>query len=175
MPGGFRVSGRWSYGSFIQHSKWTVGNSVVYDGETARRDGNGTPDIRSMIFPTEAVEIIDVWHVSGLRGTGSNDFQVSDLFVPEDRSLSAFAPTPLQPGALYTTPMITIFAATLPCMSGNKTLMDKRLEISIPVTKPTVSMIIMRCRCERLLIEVVMNWFSSRSQASRLAGVAFPR
>jgi alkylation response protein AidB-like acyl-CoA dehydrogenase len=83
VPGGFRLSGRWSYGSFIDHSHWAMGNSVVYDGEAPRRDGNGAPDIRFMIFPTSAVEIIDVWHVSGLRGTGSNDFQVTDLFVPE--------------------------------------------------------------------------------------------
>jgi indole-3-acetate monooxygenase len=68
VTGGFRVSGRWSYGSFIQHSHWTVGNSIVYDGETPRRDSNGAPDIRFMIFPTSEVEIIDVWHVAGLRG-----------------------------------------------------------------------------------------------------------
>ena len=117
VPGGFRVTGRWSYGSFIQHSHWTVGNSIVQDGEGPRRDGNGAPDIRFMIFPTSAVDIIDNWHVSGLRGTGSCDFQVSDLFVPEERSLSAFAARALQPGALYSTPMITIFAATLPSVS----------------------------------------------------------
>jgi indole-3-acetate monooxygenase len=117
VPGGFRVTGRWSYGSFIQHSHWTVGNSIVRDGEVPRRDSNGAPDIRFMIFPTSSVEIIDNWHVSGLRGTGSCDFQVSDLFVPELHSVSAFAAKPLHSGALYSTPMITIFAATLPCVS----------------------------------------------------------
>ena len=116
-PGGFRVSGRWSYGSFIHHSSWTVGNSIVHDGETPRRDGNGAPDIRFMIMPTSAVEIVDNWHVSGLRGTGSCDFQVHDLFVPEEHTLSAFAAKPIQPGTLYATPMITIFAASIPCVS----------------------------------------------------------
>jgi len=114
---GFRVTGRWSYGSFIQHSHWTVGNSIVHDGETPRRDANGVPDIRFMIFPTSEAEIIDNWHVAGLRGTGSNDFQVSDLFVPEEHALPAFTATPVQPGPLYATPMITIFAASLPCVS----------------------------------------------------------
>jgi indole-3-acetate monooxygenase len=117
VPGGFRVSGRWSYGSFIQHSHWTVGNSIVHDGDTPRRDDNGAPDIRFMIFPTSEVHIIDNWYVSGLRGTGSSDFQISDLFVPEEHSLSAFAAKPLQPGTLFRTPLITTFAATLPCVS----------------------------------------------------------
>ena len=85
--------------SFIQHSHWTAGNSIVYDGEVPRRDGNGVPDIRFMIFPTSDAEIIDIWHVSGLRGTGSNDFQVRNLFVPEEHALSAFAAIPVQPGA----------------------------------------------------------------------------
>jgi indole-3-acetate monooxygenase len=117
VPGGFRVSGRWSYGSFIQHSHWTVGNSIVHDGDTPRRDDNGAPDIRFIIFPTSEVEIIDNWHVSGLRGTGSSDFQVSDLFVPKQRSLPAFAAIAVQPGTLFRTPLITTFAATLPCVS----------------------------------------------------------
>jgi alkylation response protein AidB-like acyl-CoA dehydrogenase len=117
VPGGFRLSGQWSYGSFIHHSYWTVGNSIVHDGETPRRDVNGTPDVRFMIIPTSAVEIVDNWHVSGLRGTGSCDFQVHDLFVPEEHTVSAFAAKPIQSGTLYATPMITIFAASIPCVS----------------------------------------------------------
>jgi indole-3-acetate monooxygenase len=116
-PGGYRVSGRWSFGSFIQHSHWTVGNSIVYDGDSPRRDAQGAPEIRFMIFPTAAVNIIDNWHVSGLRGTGSSDFQVSDLFVPEAHAPPAFTAAPLQPGTLFRTPLITTFAATLPCVS----------------------------------------------------------
>jgi indole-3-acetate monooxygenase len=117
VPGGFRVTGRWTYGSLIQHSHWTVGNSMVHEGEAQRRDRNGAPDIRFMIFPTSEVEIIDTWHVSGLRGSGSHDFQVRDLFVPEEHALSAFAAEPHQPGTLYATPIITIFAASIPCVS----------------------------------------------------------
>ena len=52
VQGGFQVSGRWSYGSFIRHSDWTVGNSIVHDDQTPRRDSNGAPDIRSWIIPT---------------------------------------------------------------------------------------------------------------------------
>jgi indole-3-acetate monooxygenase len=117
VPGGFRVSGRWSYGSLIRHSNWTVGNSIIHDVDIPRRGADGALDIRFMIFPTSEVEIIDNWHVSGLRGTGSCDFQVSDLFVPEERSLSAFTPTQMQAATLYAMPQITTFAASLPCVS----------------------------------------------------------
>lgn len=83
----------------------------MHDGETRRLDDSGAPDIRFMIFPTADVEIIDNWHVAGLRGTGGSNFQVSDLFVPDERSLSAFAPTLIQPATLYAIPDLCCPAA----------------------------------------------------------------
>ncbi|MGH6672601.1 MAG: acyl-CoA dehydrogenase family protein [Xanthobacteraceae bacterium] len=112
-PGGFRVSGRWGYGSFIGHSAWTIGNCLVHDGEAPRRGADGAPDMRLLLFPTREVEIIDTWRVAGLRGTGSHDFAVRDLFVPEDHGIAGFAATPTQPGTLYAAPFITVFAMCL--------------------------------------------------------------
>jgi alkylation response protein AidB-like acyl-CoA dehydrogenase len=117
VEGGFRVSGRWSFASFIAHSDWVAGNSIVHDSDVPRRDTNGAPDIRLMIMPTSEVEIIDNWHVSGLRGSGSSDYQVHDMFVPAEHSLAVFQAQPLQPGPLYRMPLITLFAATVPCVS----------------------------------------------------------
>jgi alkylation response protein AidB-like acyl-CoA dehydrogenase len=117
VPGGFLVTGRWGYGSFVEHSHWTIGNSIVHDGETPRSQSNGAPDIRFMIIPTEKVEVLDNWRVAGLRGTGSHDFQVRDVFVPDEHSVSAFGAKPVYPGALYSVPLITLFAAAVPCVS----------------------------------------------------------
>jgi alkylation response protein AidB-like acyl-CoA dehydrogenase len=113
VPGGFRVSGQWGYGSFIQHSTWTVGSCMVHDGDTLRRGPDGTPDMRLMLFPTSAVEIIDTWRVAGLRGTGSHDFRVNDVFVPADHAIAGFSAPPTQPGTLYAAPFITVFAMCL--------------------------------------------------------------
>jgi len=117
VPGGFRLTGCWGYGSFIEHSHWTVGGAFVHDGDVLRRDAAGVPDMRFMIFPTAAVEVIDTWHVSGLRGTGSHDFRVREFFVADDYALSAFTAAPLQPGTLYATPISTTFAAAIACVS----------------------------------------------------------
>jgi indole-3-acetate monooxygenase len=113
VPGGFRVGGRWAYGSFIQHSAWTVGNCFVHEGDAPRRGADGAPDMRLMLFPTSAVEIIDTWRVVGLRGTGSHDFRVEDVFVPEKHVIAGFAAKPTQPGTLYRAPFITVFAMIL--------------------------------------------------------------
>jgi indole-3-acetate monooxygenase len=113
VPGGFRVSGRWSYGSFIGHSTWTVGSSVIHDDDGPRRGPDGAPDMRLMLFPTSAVEIIDTWRVGGLRGTGSHDFRVTDLFVPDDHAIAAFTAKPVRPGTLYAAPFITVFAMAI--------------------------------------------------------------
>ena len=113
VPGGFRVSGRWSYGSFIGHSTWTVGSSVIHDNDGPCRGPDGAPDMRLMLFPTSAVEIIDTWRVGGLRGTGSHDFHVTDLFVPDDHAIAAFTAKPVRPGTLYAAPFITVFAMAI--------------------------------------------------------------
>lgn len=105
-PGGYRVSGRWTYGSGISHCDWVLGNCVVTDG--APGDA-----MRFMMFPKRLVNIFDTWHVSGLRGTGSNDFKVEDVFVPASHSLPAFAVATVQPGTLYRMPLQSLFTVAL--------------------------------------------------------------
>jgi len=107
------VTGRWAYGSGIEHSNWVFGNCLVFDGDIRRNNPDGSPVIRMMFFPRQEVEIIDTWHVSGLRGTGSHDFRVADAFVPQERSIGGFGGAPTQPGTLYASPLITLFAVAI--------------------------------------------------------------
>ncbi len=82
--GGFRFSGRWSFSSGIDHADWVfLGGIVVPEHEGDR------PDYRTFLVPRSDFEVIDTWHVMGLRGTGSNDVVVEDAFVPEYRTHSA--------------------------------------------------------------------------------------
>jgi indole-3-acetate monooxygenase len=113
VPGGFRVSGNWNFGSFIRHSAWTVGSSVIYENGAPRRGPDGAPDMRLMLFPTSDIEILDTWHVGGLRGTASHDFRVNELFVPEERAIAAFTAQPVRPGTLFAAPFITVFQMAL--------------------------------------------------------------
>ena len=68
--------------------------------------------MRLMFFPACSCEILDTWHSIGLRGTGSHDYTVTDLFVPAARSLS-FREPPSAPGPLYALPTIALFGAVL--------------------------------------------------------------
>ncbi|MGE4096584.1 MAG: acyl-CoA dehydrogenase family protein, partial [Candidatus Binatia bacterium] len=86
VAGGHRVTGRWQWGSGIQHCQWICGGSIVLEGEQPRQMKNGEPEVHLMIFEASQVEILDTWNSSGLRGTGSHDFQVQEAFVPEGRS-----------------------------------------------------------------------------------------
>jgi len=84
--GGFRVEGQWPWGSGTQNADWVLaGCAVIRDGrpETLR---NGTPRSRMMIVPASQVEFLDTWHVTGLAGTGSTDFAIRDVFVPESHA-----------------------------------------------------------------------------------------
>ena len=73
--GGYRVSGRWSWGSGIRHAEWVLVQTLV------ERDSQ-TPEVRAVVFPIAQAQVIDNWHVLGMKGTGSCDYAVSDLFVP---------------------------------------------------------------------------------------------
>jgi alkylation response protein AidB-like acyl-CoA dehydrogenase len=115
VRGGYRVTGRWGYGSVIDHAQWVYGNCVTHDADGSRRSHEEAPELRLCLFPRAAVDVTDTWHVSGLRGTGSHDFAVTDLFVPEDNTipLRDFTPVPTQPGRIYTVPMPLIFSSIL--------------------------------------------------------------
>jgi alkylation response protein AidB-like acyl-CoA dehydrogenase len=95
VDGGYRVSGRWAFASGIRHAQWVTATArVVRIGATA-------PALRRVVMPVTAVEIHDNWQVMGLQGTGSCDFSVTDLFVPERFSWDIQQARPQRGGPLY--------------------------------------------------------------------------
>ena len=78
--GGYRFSGRWSFASGSNNADYICIHGVLDGGEQA----GGVPATRLGVVPSREVQIDDVWHVSGLKGTSSNDIVVSDLFVPDE-------------------------------------------------------------------------------------------
>jgi len=88
LPSGYRVSGRFPFVSGCHHSEWAwLGCTVIEDG-APRVDGNGVPETRQCFLQLQQCEILDTWYTTGLRGTGSCDLIVRDVFVPEERSFS---------------------------------------------------------------------------------------
>jgi alkylation response protein AidB-like acyl-CoA dehydrogenase len=86
LDGGYRLTGRWTYASGIRHSNWLRGTCELVDVQGRPiLDERGAKQHLVLFFPTSDAEIIDVWQVSGLRGTGSDTYTVHDLFVPAER------------------------------------------------------------------------------------------
>jgi alkylation response protein AidB-like acyl-CoA dehydrogenase len=113
VEGGYRVTGMWSFASGCRHATWLGGHAPICEADGSfRRDGAGKVIERTMLIPAHRAQIIDVWHVSGLRGTGSDTFTVSDLFVPHEYSISRDDPAERrQPGPLYCFPAGSLYAS----------------------------------------------------------------
>jgi alkylation response protein AidB-like acyl-CoA dehydrogenase len=92
VDGGYRVSGRWSLVSGCELAAWMVLWCVVHEDGKPRTLATGAPDIRFMLLPAAKCEIIDTWTVGGLRGTGSHDVAVRDVFVPDAYGSGFFDP-----------------------------------------------------------------------------------
>src|SRR3954451_615812 len=80
--GGYTLSGKWSFSSGCDHCSWVLLGGLVFN-----EDGN-VVDFKTFMVPREKYTIVDVWHMVGLRGTGSNDIVVDNVFVPEAFTLS---------------------------------------------------------------------------------------
>ncbi len=102
--GGYRVSGCWHYASGAHYATAFTANCLVMDGGALVYGADGKPLTRAMAFEPPQVTILPVWDPTGLRGTGSDDFEVRDAFVPENRSFSVFTDEPREPGPLYRLP-----------------------------------------------------------------------
>jgi alkylation response protein AidB-like acyl-CoA dehydrogenase len=109
--GGFRVTGRWSFASGSRHANWLGGLCpiVAADG-TPAREADGRARIRCFVFPKAQTQVTDDWQVIGLRGTGSDSYAITDVFVPEAFHFLRTVPAP-HPGALYRMPLIAVYPA----------------------------------------------------------------
>jgi len=99
VDGGYRVSGAWQFGSGTGHSEYVAaGFMPTVDGELVVGD-DGIPPLLVAVIPREEIVFTDGWHVQGLKGTGSYDYNVTDLFVPEHRTFELFCTTPVRGGS----------------------------------------------------------------------------
>lgn len=108
VEGGYRVTGRWAFASTCHYAQYFTGMTVVADGGEPRTGPDGSPVLMVVFFPPEAAEIIDTWHTMGMRGTGSHDVSVSEIFVP-DRHTWIVSPIAVDRTGPYRSPLYNAF------------------------------------------------------------------
>ena len=92
VPGGFVVTGHWRYGSGILHAGWAHCGAVCELNGSKLQNEHGAPVTRMCYIPMDAVQLGGNWDVIGLRATGSVDFSVDGVFVPEEFTCLSAAP-----------------------------------------------------------------------------------
>ncbi len=120
VDGGYVLSGRWQWGTGIVHSTWVLAGGLI----TGEADG---PMPTMFLMPTSDVEPIDTWHVTGMCATGSWDFKIDGVFVPDDHALPFQQILDATTGIadrfsapIYSTPLMPVlaFAAGLPILGA---------------------------------------------------------
>jgi alkylation response protein AidB-like acyl-CoA dehydrogenase len=111
VDGGYRVTGQTPFVSGAHQCRWVAGLSNVFEADAVRLAENGAPVTLITFCRAEEVQILDTWHTLGMRGTGSNDVVMTDVFVPERRT-ALLAPLE-KPGSAYQGPLyrFTIWAS----------------------------------------------------------------
>ena len=112
VDGGYRVTASWSFASGSHNATWLGCHVPVVEADgTPRLNPNGSPVIRTMLFPKSNARMTDIWHVIGLKGTGSDRFSVEDLFVPERHTASRDDEARREEGLLYRFSSLQLYAA----------------------------------------------------------------
>src|SRR5207247_4698998 len=104
IDGGYRVNGHFRFGSGCHHASVMACGCVVYRDGKPDSTGKREPNIRVMLVPKSKVTIVDVWQTTGMRGTGSNDYLVDNVFVPSEESPSMAEPPFCASGCWWSQP-----------------------------------------------------------------------
>jgi alkylation response protein AidB-like acyl-CoA dehydrogenase len=114
-PGGYRVTAQWAFASGSHHATWLGCHVPVIEADgKPRLRGDGNPVVLTMLFPKSATKFTDIWHTIGLRGTGSDQYSVTDLFVPEGYAVDVLSrrdQAAREPGLLYRFSSLSLYAA----------------------------------------------------------------
>jgi alkylation response protein AidB-like acyl-CoA dehydrogenase len=100
---GWRITGRWAFGSGCTHADVIVGGAFLHEDDETRIIDGDLPAWRTFVLPLDEVTIHDNWDPMGLAGTGSHDYSVEGVWVPDEHGMQALEP-PRREGALYALP-----------------------------------------------------------------------
>jgi len=129
VPGGYRVSGRFPFASGCQHCEWLWAGCTVIENGIPRVDGTGVPETRQCLVRLSQCEILDTWHTTGLRGTGSNDVVLHDVFVEQEHSFSFQDPELVKRSEpLYAFPFLFIAKGSAPALGIARHAIDAVIE-----------------------------------------------
>jgi len=129
VPGGYRVSGRFPFVSGCHHCEWLWLGCIIVENGAPRVDANGVPETRQCLLRLSQCEILDTWHTTGLRGTGSNDVLVRDQFVEEEHTFSFQDPALIKrPGPLYAFPFMFAAKVSAPALGVARHAIDTMVE-----------------------------------------------
>jgi alkylation response protein AidB-like acyl-CoA dehydrogenase len=101
VEGGYRVSGAWQFGSGTGHAEYVCAGFLPMDSGEMVVGEDGMPEMLVAVVPREEVTFTDGWHVQGLKGTGSYDYNLQEVFVPAHRTYPLFTRDPRRGGTLY--------------------------------------------------------------------------
>ena len=119
--GGFRVTGEWPFASGSRHATWFAAHSFVYESDgSLLHDAAGQAVQKTFVVPRRCAAIKDVWHVIGLKGTGSDTYTLTDVFVPADCAIAHHALDPAERrehGPLYSFNIYQLFGSAFPAIA----------------------------------------------------------
>jgi len=136
VEGGVRVTGTWQFASGSRHATWLGAHSPVVEPDgTPCKDAKGNPRDITVVFPRASATITDVWHVIGLKGTGSDTYSVTDLFVPDNRIIAMFGRDPAgrrERGPLYQFTVFQLFGSSFAAVSLGiaRAMLDSFVELA---------------------------------------------
>jgi indole-3-acetate monooxygenase len=132
--GGYRATARWEFASGSRQASWLGAHVRIVEADgTQRKKADGTPEIRTILFPIESATMHDVWDVIGLRGTGTDSYSVNDLFIPEKFAALRDDPAAVrEPGPLYKISTHFVFAMGFAATSLGlaRAMLDSAVELS---------------------------------------------
>jgi len=161
----YLVSGRWAWGSGSANGTWLAGGCTIWEDGEMQTLSSGGPDIRMMFFPAEKAELIDTWHVMGLRGTGSGDFQVKNIKVPKSQSVSLLTDKPREPGALYKFPVFGLLALGIAgvAMGNGRSALDRLKHQAGSKTLPNGKTLATKPYIQTAVAKLEADWQSARA------------
>jgi alkylation response protein AidB-like acyl-CoA dehydrogenase len=128
--GGWRLTGQWPFASACHHTNWLSTGSWMYEGDEPMLEETGSPMWRLFLSPASSCRILDTWHTTGLRGTGSHNYTMTDVFVPDRLVLKHPAQgEPLRTESHYAYPGVSVPMLSAVSLGAAQAAVDGLMEL----------------------------------------------